>query len=79
VEILTHGLPAWIEGGLPFNKNYTPGHEYMGTVVKLGPGVDEFTIGDRIAVEIHAGCGVVKRCRMGMYTSLPQLRPQLRR
>jgi threonine dehydrogenase-like Zn-dependent dehydrogenase len=38
----------------------------MGTVVALGPGVDEFAIGDRITVEIHAGCGQCKRCRMGM-------------
>jgi L-iditol 2-dehydrogenase len=69
VEILTKGLPAWIEGGLPFNKNFTPGHEYMGTVIKVGAGVDEYGIGDRIAVEIHAGCGHCERCRMGMYTS----------
>lgn len=69
VEIITKGLPAWIEGGLPFNKNFTPGHEYMGTVVKLGAGVDEYEIGDRVAVEIHAGCGRCERCRMGMYTS----------
>jgi L-iditol 2-dehydrogenase len=69
VEILTHGLPAMVQGGMPFNKNFTPGHEYMGTVVKLGPGVDEFAVGDRVAVEIHAGCGRCERCRMGMYTS----------
>ena len=69
VEIMTKGLPAWIEGGLPFRKNFTPGHEYMGTVVRLGAGVDEYAIGDRIAVEIHAGCGRCERCRMGMYTS----------
>jgi L-iditol 2-dehydrogenase len=69
VEILTKGLPAWIEGGLPFNKNFTPGHEYMGTVVKVGAGIDEYGIGDRVAVEIHAGCGRCERCRMGMYTS----------
>jgi 2-desacetyl-2-hydroxyethyl bacteriochlorophyllide A dehydrogenase len=41
----------------------------MGTVAALGPGVDEFRIGDRVTVEIHAGCGQCKRCRMGMYTS----------
>lgn len=69
LEILTYGTPALIEGGAPFNKNYTPGHEYMGTVAALGPGVDEFEIGDRVTVEIHAGCGQCKRCRMGMYTS----------
>lgn len=69
LEILTYGTPALIEGGPPFNKEFTPGHEYMGTIAALGPGVDEFNIGDRVTVEIHAGCGQCKRCRMGMYTS----------
>ncbi len=69
IEILYHGLPAMIEGGLPFNKNFTPGHEYMGTVVKLGEGVDEYKIGDRVSVEVHCGCGRCERCREGMYTS----------
>jgi L-iditol 2-dehydrogenase len=69
LEIIHRGPPALIQGGLPFNKNFVPGHEYMGTVVKLGPNVDEFEIGDRVAVEIHAGCGRCERCREGMYTS----------
>jgi L-iditol 2-dehydrogenase len=69
LEIISHGPPAMIEGGLPYNKNWTPGHEYMGTVVKLGHGVDEYAVGDRVTVEIHAGCGQCKRCRQGMYTS----------
>jgi L-iditol 2-dehydrogenase len=69
LEIISHGPPAMIQGGLPFNKNFTPGHEYMGTVVALGAGVDEYRIGQRITVEIHAGCGQCKRCREGMYTS----------
>ena len=69
LDNIYHGPPAMIEGGLPFNKNWTPGHEYMGTVVALGPGVDEYKIGTRVSVEIHAGCGQCKRCREGMYTS----------
>src|ERR1700686_4393403 len=69
LEIIHHGPPAMIQGGLPYNKNFTPGHEYMGTVAALGPGVDEYKIGQRVAVEIHAGCGQCKRCREGMYTS----------
>src|SRR6516225_2010637 len=69
LEIIDHGSPALIEGGKPFNKNFTPGHEYMGTVAALGPGVDEYKIGQRVTVEIHAGCGQCKRCREGMYTS----------
>lgn len=69
IEIMKHGLPAMVEGESPFNKGFTIGHEYMGTIVKLGPSVDEFAVGDRIAVEIHAGCGRCPRCREGMYTS----------
>ena len=48
LEIMRHGVPAMVEGGLPFHKNFTIGHEYMGTVVKLRPAVDEFGIGDRV-------------------------------
>ena len=69
LDVISYGPPALIEGEKPFNKEFTPGHEYMGTVVKLGPSVDEFQIGDRVTVEIHSGCGQCKRCRMGMYTS----------
>ena len=69
LEIIKQGPPALIQGGLPFHKNFTPGHEYMGTVVKLGTGVDEYNVGDRVTVEVHAGCGRCPRCREGMYTA----------
>jgi L-iditol 2-dehydrogenase len=69
LEVISHGAPAMIGGGDPFNKMFTPGHEYMGTVVALGPGVDEYRIGQRVTVEVHAGCGQCKRCRQGMYTA----------
>jgi threonine dehydrogenase-like Zn-dependent dehydrogenase len=69
LEVISGGAPALIEGDLPFNKNFTPGHEFMGTIVELGPTVDEFALGERVAVEIHAGCGRCERCREGMYTS----------
>ena len=69
LEVIYHGPPALIQGGEPFNKNFTPGHEYMGTVVRLGAGVDEFDLGERVAVEVHAGCGRCERCREGMYTA----------
>jgi len=69
LEIIHHGAPAMIGGGEPFNKMFTPGHEYMGTVAGLGPGVDEYRVGQRVSVEVHAGCGQCKRCRGGMYTA----------
>lgn len=69
LEIIHYGSPAKIQGGAPFNKGFTPGHEYMGTVAALGPGVDEYRVGERVTVEIHAGCGQCKRCREGQYTA----------
>src|SRR6195256_4827079 len=45
------------------------GHEYAGTVAKLGPDVDEFRVGDRVAVEVHKGCERCENCIKGWYTS----------
>jgi L-iditol 2-dehydrogenase len=45
------------------------GHEYAGTVAALGPGVSEFKIGDRVAVEVHKGCDRCENCIKGWYTS----------
>jgi L-iditol 2-dehydrogenase len=69
LEVIHHGSPALVQGGAPFHRNFTPGHEYMGTIAALGAGVDEFEVGERVAVEIHAGCGRCPRCREGMYTA----------
>ena len=45
------------------------GHEYAGTIAALGPGVDEFRPGDRVAVEVHKGCERCENCIKGWYTS----------
>lgn len=48
---------------------FTMGHEYAGTVAALGPDVDDFRVGDRVAVEVHKGCGLCENCIKGWYTS----------
>jgi len=48
---------------------FVMGHEYAGTVAVLGPGVDEFCVGDRVAVEVHKGCDRCENCIKGWYTS----------
>src|ERR1043166_7287376 len=55
LEIIHYGSPALIQGGMPFNKTIPPGHEYRGAGAALGPGVDEYSIGQRVTVETHAG------------------------
>ena len=48
---------------------FVMGHEYAGTVAALGAGVDEFHVGDRVAVEVHKGCERCENCVKGWYTS----------
>ena len=52
IEIIRHGVPAMIDGELPFNRGFTPGHEYMGTIVKLGPTFENF----RSAIASRSRC-----------------------
>ena len=64
LKIQTHPFPAQP----PFGQ-FTPGHEWTGTVVALGPDVDELAVGDRVAIEAHKGCGRCENCVLGMYTA----------
>lgn len=48
---------------------FTPGHEWTGTVVALGESVDEFAVGDRVCIEAHHGCGRCDNCLIGKYTA----------
>ncbi len=54
--------------GMPEYGTFTPGHEYSGEIVKVGPGVGDFKVGDRIAIESHKGCGYCMNCKRGRYT-----------
>lgn len=67
VKIITKGDAAM--PGLPPFGSFTPGHEWTGTIAALGEGVTEFSIGDRVAVQAHSGCGKCSNCLEGNYTS----------
>jgi len=45
---------------------HIPGHEFAGEVVAVHPSVDEVTIGERVGVEVHVGCGSCRRCIEGL-------------
>ncbi len=64
VALMDEPLP-----GQPPYGSFVPGHEYAGVVAALGPDVDEFKVGDRVAVEAHLGCLRCKNCRVGNYTA----------
>jgi L-iditol 2-dehydrogenase len=63
VKVLHRKLQGQPEG------EFIMGHEYAGTVAALGPDVDEFRVGDRVAVEVHKGCERCENCIKGWYTS----------
>lgn len=64
LKIMQHPFPHQP----PFGQ-FTPGHEWTGTVVALGDAVDEFAVGDRVAIEAHSGCGRCPNCVVGEYTA----------
>lgn len=46
----------------------TPGHEIAGKIAELGPGVEDFAVGDRVAVGWFGGnCNHCDPCRKGLF------------
>ena len=41
------------------------GHEFVGEIVEVGPGVKGFGVGDRVTGEGHITCGICRNCRAG--------------
>ena len=52
-------------GERPVRYPLIPGHELIGTVAAVGPGVTRVAAGDRVAVEPNWGCGACDLCRDG--------------
>jgi L-iditol 2-dehydrogenase len=50
------------------------GHEPAGVVVAVGDGVENVSVGDRVAIHHHAPCGECRRCRRGHETLCDRFR-----
>jgi len=53
------------------------GHELVGTVETLGPGVNGLAAGERVVVTHHVACGKCPLCRRGADTQCPTFRENL--
>ena len=53
----------WAQHTIPVG--LTAGHEYVGEVVEVGPGVQGFKIGDLVSGEGHITCGKCRNCLEG--------------
>jgi len=61
------------EGKYPFMRvPIVTGHEWAGTIVEVGPGVDGFAVGDRVATTHRPPCGECAACRAGDEPSCDQ-------
>lgn len=64
--------PVLLDGGslcdgLPGSLPHIAGHEAAGVIVECGKNVHGFSIGDRVAIESHLGCGYCENCQSGRY------------
>src|SRR6187549_2816759 len=44
------------------------GHEFMGNVVEVGPGVSNLSVGDRVVVRFPIACGACNSCNAELYS-----------
>lgn len=67
-----HGI---VNGGFPgMTWPVTPGHEVAGTIAELGEGVEDFAVGDRVAVGWFGGnCTRCVPCRKGQFMQCERL------
>jgi len=57
--------PKIIAGEHPVKRGIVLGHEYSGTVAKVGDKVKNVKVGDRVAVDVDVKCGTCYYCRTG--------------
>jgi 2-desacetyl-2-hydroxyethyl bacteriochlorophyllide A dehydrogenase len=54
-------------GRVPVEPGFTIGHEFVGTVLAVGPDVDRVAVGDRVLGCFHTACATCTTCLRGDY------------
>ena len=54
-------------GRVPVEQGFTIGHEYVGTVLDAGSGVERVAVGDRVLGCFHTACATCAACLRGDY------------
>lgn len=63
------------EGRVPMDVGMVLGHENMGIVVEVGPGVDRIKVGDRVSVPFNLACGTCRNCNEGFTSACLRANP----
>ncbi|MDF2524098.1 MAG: theronine dehydrogenase-like Zn-dependent dehydrogenase [Clostridiales bacterium] len=61
-------------GDFIIDGDFILGHECAGTVVELGPDVENLKVGDRVALEPGVTCGQCEFCKTGRYNLCPDVK-----
>jgi threonine 3-dehydrogenase len=62
-DLHIHRWDAWAQATIPVPM--VVGHEFMGEIAGVGPGVDGLDVGQRVAGEGHITCGHCRNCKGG--------------
>jgi len=62
-DLHIHKWDAWAQATIPWPM--VVGHEFMGEIAALGPGVEGLSVGQRVAGEGHITCGHCRNCKGG--------------
>jgi glutathione-independent formaldehyde dehydrogenase len=63
------------EGRAPLEAGMVLGHENMGVVQEIGPGVNRIKVGDRVSVPFNIGCGTCRNCDAGWTSACLRANP----
>ncbi len=53
---------------------FIPGHEMAGSIVKTGPGVNSFSVGEQVAIDPIIWCGECPACKRGHFPACSKLK-----
>jgi len=63
------------EGRTNVEEGKVLGHENMGIVEEVGPGVQQIKVGDRVSVPFNIGCGSCRNCLTGWSSFCTRVNP----
>ncbi|MBV9012989.1 MAG: glutathione-independent formaldehyde dehydrogenase [Pseudonocardiales bacterium] len=63
------------EGRAPLEAGMVLGHENMGVVQEVGPGVNRIKVGNRVSVPFNIGCGSCRNCDAGWTSACLRANP----
>ncbi|HEY0869070.1 MAG TPA: glutathione-independent formaldehyde dehydrogenase [Acidothermaceae bacterium] len=63
------------EGRVAMDAGMVLGHENMGIVVEVGPGVGRVKVGDRVSVPFNLACGTCRNCDAGLTSACLRANP----